>query len=89
MSKFFDIVHCMMTLQNLSLKHSAVRAKLDLPDKKSPSSAADLGVITPAITPSSEPEKLQQVPLKDLSPIELLNVSDLKFLPCKYVNLGY
>lgn len=55
-------------LQQLSLKHPAVRAKLGLPDKDSPSSAADSGISTPAITPSSEPEKLQKVSLEDISP---------------------
>ncbi|PON45493.1 Membrane insertase [Parasponia andersonii] len=75
MSKFFDIMHCMITLQSLTLKHPAVRAKLELPDKKSPTSDADSGVSSPAVTPLSEPKNLHHVSLKDLSPIELLNLS--------------
>ncbi|PON36601.1 Membrane insertase [Trema orientale] len=63
------------TIQSLTLKHPAVRAKLELPDKKSPTSDADSGVSSPAVTPLSEPKKLHQVSLKDLSPIELLNLS--------------
>ncbi|PON36602.1 Membrane insertase [Trema orientale] len=73
--QFFDIVYCRMTLQQLSLQHPDVRSKLGLPDVVTPSSTADSDISTLAITPSSEPEKLQKVSLEDLSPKELLDLS--------------
>lgn len=68
------------TLQQISLKHPAVRAKLGLPDKADPgpSAASDSEkMATSILTPISRPEKLKQVSVQDLSPKELLVVSDL------------
>lgn len=63
-------------IQQLSLKHPAVRAKLGLPDKDNSSPAADsAGTSTPAITASSKPEIQQEVPVEDLSPKELISLS--------------
>lgn len=71
------------TLQQISLKHPAVRAKLGLPDKADPSPSVALDtekMATSILTPTSRPEKLKQVSVQDLSPKELLVVSDLWLL---------
>ncbi|GMN25994.1 hypothetical protein TIFTF001_001138 [Ficus carica] len=63
-------------IQQLSLKHPVVRAKLGLPDKDNSSPAADsAGTSTPAITASSKPEIQQEVSVEDLSPKELISLS--------------
>lgn len=69
-----------MTLQQISLNHPAVRAKLGLPDKDDPrpraaSDSEKMG--TSILTPITRPEKLRQV--DDLCPKELLAVSDYDF----------
>lgn len=68
----------MMFLQQLSLKHPVVRAKLGLPDKDNSSPATDsAGTSTPAITASRKPEIQQEVSVEDLSFQQEVSVEDL------------
>lgn len=70
----------MIALQQLSLKHPVVREKLGLPDKDNSSSAAvSVGTSSPAKIASSKPEKQLKKSVEELSPLELISVSDLEF----------
>ncbi|KAH7543432.1 ALBINO3-like protein 2, chloroplastic [Ziziphus jujuba] len=63
-------------IQQLTLKHPAVRAKLGLPDKVDRREASDSEKMsTSVLTPTSTPKKLKQVSVQDLSPKELLALS--------------
>lgn len=67
-------------LQQLTLKHPAVRAKLGLPDKVDRREASDSEKMSTSVfTPTSTPEKLKQVSVQDLSPKELLAVSEYDY----------
>lgn len=69
-------------LQQLTLKHPAVRAKLGLPDKVDPKEASDSEKMsTSVLTPTSRPEKLKQVSVQDLSAKELVAVSEYDYEP--------
>ncbi|XP_021904422.1 ALBINO3-like protein 2, chloroplastic isoform X1 [Carica papaya] len=63
-------------IQQLSLKHPAVRAKLGLPINSTPRAAAKSEeVVTAEIRSSGSPSKGRRIPVKDLSPKELLGLS--------------
>ncbi|KAF3452436.1 hypothetical protein FNV43_RR02869 [Rhamnella rubrinervis] len=78
-SLVYWVTNSSLTLvQQISLNHPAVRAKLGLPDKDGPSPRAASDSEKPGtsiLTPISRPEKLQQVSVQDLSPKELLALS--------------
>ncbi|KAK4602008.1 hypothetical protein RGQ29_011191 [Quercus rubra] len=63
-------------IQQLSLKHPVVRAKLGLPDKAAPTIAANSGENFPAqLIISDSPTKKREISVQNLSPKELLALS--------------
>ncbi|XP_059436923.1 ALBINO3-like protein 2, chloroplastic [Corylus avellana] len=63
-------------IQQLSLRHPAVRAKLGLPDKGAPTAAGNSGeTAAPGITSTDSPTKQRQISVKNLHPKELLALS--------------
>ena len=70
------------TVQQLSLKHPVVRAKLGLPDKAAPTIAANSGEnFTAQLTISDSPTKKREISVQNLSPKELLAVSGYEHKP--------
>lgn len=65
-------------MQQLFLKHPNVRAKLGLLDKNNAKAAEESKEDAPATLPISKPVKPGHVYVKDLSPKELLAVSNFE-----------
>ncbi|KAJ7978240.1 ALBINO3-like protein 2, chloroplastic [Quillaja saponaria] len=61
-------------IQQLSLRHPAVRAKLWLPDQNSPTTASE-DIVTPKTMSLDSPNKWGKIPVQDLSPKELVSLS--------------
>jgi hypothetical protein len=63
-------------LQQLSLRHPAVRAKLGLPDKGAPTAAGNSEeTVAPRITSTDSPTNQRKISVENLHPKELLAVS--------------